>query len=62
MAEKKNTYNAEAQRRYDKKRKKIACSVSLEKYDIVKTHAAKKGYNSLNSYVLNLIDEDLKRD
>ena len=40
---KKSTYNAEAQKRYNQKRKKIACTV-------------------FNSYVLNLIDNDLKSD
>lgn len=59
---KKSTYNAEAQKKYDQKRKKIACTVFNEKYDMIKKHAKKKGFTSINSYVLSLIDNDLKSD
>lgn len=59
---KKSTYNADAQKRYNQKRKKIACTVFNEKYDIIKKHAKKKGFTSINSYVLSLIDNDLKSD
>lgn len=61
MEEKKSTYNAKAQKKYNEKRKKIACSVSIEKYEEVKKHAELKGFQSLNSYVLYLIDEDMKK-
>lgn len=44
------------------KRKKIACTVFNEKYDIIKKHSQEKGFTSINSYVLNLIDNDLKSD
>lgn len=50
-----------AQKKYREKRKKIACEVAIEKYEAIKKHAENKGYNSLNSYVLNLIDEDMKQ-
>lgn len=57
---KKSTYNPTAQKKYDQKRKKIACTVFNEKYDIIKKHSQEKGFTSINSYVLNLIDNDLK--
>lgn len=59
MDDKKSTYNAKAQKKYNEKRKKIACSVSNEKYDIIKNHAINKGYNSLNSYIIDLINKDI---
>lgn len=40
---KKSTYNAEAQKRYNQKRKKIACTVFNEKYDIIKKTFPRKG-------------------
>ena len=55
---KKSTYNAKAQKKYNEKRKKIACTVSNELYDDVKLHADKKGFKSINSYVLDLIKKD----
>lgn len=45
-----------------KNEKKIACTVFNEKYDIIKKHSQEKGFTSINSYVLNLIDNDLKSD
>lgn len=56
---KKSTYNAKAQKKYNEKRKKIACTVSNELYDDVKLHADKKGFKSINSYVLDLIKKDM---
>lgn len=50
-----------AQKKYREKRKKIACDVSLEKYEAVKAHAEFKGFQSLNSYILKLIDDDMKK-
>lgn len=44
------------------KRKKIACTVFNEKYDIIKKHSQEKRFTSINSYVLSLIDNDLKSD
>ena len=61
MEEKKSTYNAKAQKKYNEKRKKIACTVSIERYEQIKAYAELKGFQSLNSYVLNLIDEDMKK-
>lgn len=57
---KKSTYNPVAQKKYDQKRKKIACTVFNAKYEIIKKHAQEKGFTSINSYVLDLIDNDLK--
>lgn len=48
-----------AQKKYDQKRKKIACSVSNESYDKIKEHALRKGFTSINSYVLDLINKDM---
>ena len=51
-----------AKRKYhNTKRKKIACDVSILKYETIKTHAERKGFKSLNSYIINLIEEDLKK-
>lgn len=51
-----------AKRKYhNNKRKKIACDVSIEFYTIVKNHATKKGFTSLNSYILHLINEDISK-
>lgn len=59
---KKSTYNPVAQKKYDQKRKKIACTVFNDKYDIIKKRVQEKGFTSINSYVLNLIDNDLKSE
>ena len=50
-----------AQKKYREKRKKIACDVSLEKYEAVKAHSELKGFQSLNAYVMALIDDDMKK-
>ena len=61
MEEKKrSTYNATAQKKYNEKRKKIACTVSNDSYNNIKLHAGKKGFVSLNSYVLDLIKKDME--
>ena len=39
---KKSTYNPTAQKKYDQKRKKIACIVFNEKYDIIKNIPKKR--------------------
>lgn len=56
---KKSTYNAEYQKRYNEKRKKIACNVSNDLYEDIKLHAGNKGFTSINSYVLDLIKKDM---
>lgn len=49
-----------AKRKYQNtKRKKIACDVSNNMYDNIKLHAIKKGFTSINSYVLDLIKKDM---
>ena len=57
---KKSTYNAESQKKYNQKFKNIACKVTLEYYADVKKHAGNKGFKSLNSYIISLIDADMK--
>ena len=59
--EKKSTYNAKAQKKYNANFKNIACKVSIEKYEAVKAHAELKGFKSLNAYILKLIDDDMKK-
>ena len=58
---KRSTYNAKSQKKYNMKFKNIACKVTLEFYTIVKNHATKKGFTSLNSYILHLINEDMSK-
>ena len=58
-APKKSTYDAKAQKKYNQKFKNIACKVDLDFYDKVKTHTEKKGYKSLNSYIIELIKKDM---
>lgn len=57
---KKSTYNAESQKKYNEKRKKIACNVFNGEYEKIIKHARSKGFNSLNSYILYLINNDMK--
>ena len=57
---KKSTYNAESQKKYNEKRKKIACNVFNDEYEKIIKHAKNKGFNSLNSYILHLINNDMK--
>ena len=56
---KKSTYNAKAQKKYNQKFKIISCKVDLDFYDKVKTHTEKRGYKSLNSYIIELIKKDM---
>ena len=50
-----------AMRKYqNNKRKKIACDVSIDLYEEIRIHAEKKGYNSLNSFIMDLIKNDMK--
>lgn len=49
-----------AQKKYDMKRKKISCSVSNERYEEIKAHMEQKGFSSMNSYVLDLINKDIE--
>ena len=60
MEEKKKVYYADVQKKYNEKRKKIACNVSNEAYKDIKLHAEKKGFTSINSYVLDLINKDME--
>ena len=57
--EKKSTYNAKSQKKYNKKRKQIAASVNNNFYDEIKQHAQNKGFTSINSYVIDLIKRDM---
>lgn len=47
--------------KYRSKRKKIACDVAIEFYAEVKAHSEKKGFKSLNAYIINLINEDIQK-
>lgn len=50
-----------AKRKYqNEKRKKIACDVNITLYEEIKTHSEKKGYKSLNSYIIDLIKKDME--
>lgn len=57
---KKSTYNAKAQKKYNQKFKIVSCKVDLDFYADVKMHADKKGYKSLNSYIIDLIKKDME--
>lgn len=57
---KKSTYNAKAQKKYNQNFKNIACKVDLIFYADVKKNAEKKGYKSLNSYIIDLIKKDME--
>ena len=46
-------------KKYNEGRKKIACNVSNDLYEDIKLHAEKKGFTSINSYVLDLIKKDM---
>ena len=54
-APKKSTYDAKAQKKYNQKFKNVSCKVDLDFYAEVKTHTEKRGYKSLNSYIIELI-------
>lgn len=59
---KKSTYYAEAQKKYNSKNQIISCKVEKVKAEAIKTHAEKKGYKSINSYLIDLIDADMKNN
>ena len=48
-------------KKYNEKRKKIACTVFNDKYEAIKKHSESKGFKSLNSYIISLIEEDMKK-
>ena len=56
---KKSTYNAKAQKKYNQKFKIVSCKVDLDFYADVKLNADKKGFKSLNSYIIDLIKKDM---
>lgn len=59
MTEKKSTYNAAAQKKYNEK--KLAAVVMNDEYEKIHAHMSKKGFTSVNSYLLHLIHEDMKQ-
>ena len=61
MTEKKSTYNAAAQKKYNQKRKKLAAVVMNDEYEKIHAQMSKKGFTSVNSYLLHLIHEDMKQ-
>ena len=62
MENKKSTYYPNSQKRYNTKFKIINCKVTKEKAEQIKKHLQKSGFTSFNSYLLHLIDEDLKKE
>lgn len=46
---------------YDKRKGlvTIACKVTDEKKILIKNHYEKKGYNSMNEYLIDLINKDM---
>ena len=61
MEDKKSTYDPKAQKKYNEKFKFITCKMEKTKAEEIKTHSEKKGFRSLNSYIINLIEEDMKK-
>lgn len=59
-AQKKSTYDAKAQKKYNQKFKNIACKCDIDYYNKVVEHLKSKGFTSINSYILKLIDDDMK--
>lgn len=59
---KKSTYNAKAQKKYNQRFKNIACKCDIDYYNKVVEHMKKKGFTSVNSYLLDLINNDIKLD
>lgn len=59
MTEKKSTYNAAAQKKYNEKRKKLGATVTNDEYEKIHAHMTEKGFTSVNSYLLHLIHEDM---
>lgn len=59
---KKSTYNAEAQKKYNQKFKFITCKIERLKAEAIKQHAESKGFKSLNAYIINLIDTDINNN
>lgn len=59
---KKSTYNSEAQKKYNEKRKKLAVNISLEDAEKIQQHYTARGFSSANSYLLHLIRADMAAD
>lgn len=58
---KKSTYNADAQKKYNQKFKFITTKIEKEKATAIENHLKEKGYKSFNSYIISLIDADMKQ-
>lgn len=61
MEKKTSKAQIEAVKRYNEKNGlvTIACKVTKEYRDIIKDHAIKKGFTSVNAYLLDLIEKDM---
>ena len=46
-------------KKYRAKRKKIACDVDINLYEEIKAYSELKGFESLNSYIIDLIKKDM---
>lgn len=58
---KKSTYNAKAQKKYNSRNRMIACKVAKERAEEIEKFANSKGFKSFNSYIIHLINEDMKK-
>lgn len=58
--QKKWKYRPESCKKYNQKRKKVACNLFNEEYERVKIHYTAKGFSSANSYLLHLIHKDME--
>ena len=59
---KKSTYNAKAQRKYNEKRKSVSFITTIEKAEQIADCIREKGYNSMNDYLKKLVSRDLGID
>ena len=60
MNEKKSTYNYKAQKKYNEKITTLNCKMPNEEAEILKKHICKKGFKSVNAYLLDLIKKDME--
>ena len=58
---KRSTYYADSQKKYNEKFKFITCKIEKEKAEAIKKHSEQRGFKSLNSYIISLIEEDMKK-
>lgn len=59
---KKSTYNADVQKKYNAKRKRCGLTLFNDEYDKMVIHMQKKGFTSVNAYLLALVRADMAAD